>query len=167
MTELTSAERRARGVIIGNIRRTTEPGPSDPFRALMTYGQLCTAADPDQMIWRYPRYRGIGKALLHIGAYEAEHGRPLPNALVVRQSGKVGDGFIPAARDCGFEIPETADAEKAFWRKQVEEAVRYWMDHEDPEAMTAPVPGPLERARAMLGTVMEELAEIRQLIETA
>ena len=68
MTELTTAEERIRQILI---ERAKKADPRVPRTALITYGDLCAQADPDQAYWRGPRYRGIGsrpRPRQHLGA---------------------------------------------------------------------------------------------------
>src|SRR5260221_14494324 len=78
--ELSAIEERVRQYLIEQERKAD---PSHPFQATVTYGNLCSAIDPEQHYWSWPRFRGIGKVLLHISTFEHGHGRPLLSALVV------------------------------------------------------------------------------------
>jgi hypothetical protein len=161
MVELTSTEERVREFLL---QHAQSADPAKPFRAVVTYGQLCGTIDPDGAIWKWPRFRGVGRTLAHVSAYEAEHGRPMLSALVVqKQTMRAGEGFAILGRDLGFKIQE--GAERAFWRQQVEDLVRYWTgprsDAEDA------VDDPVRKAVAMLDSVMDQLAEIKRLLDTS
>jgi hypothetical protein len=160
MTELNPAEERVRQILI---EQAKQPDPQSPREALITYGDLCAAADPDQEFWKKPRYRGIGSALGHISTYEHEHGRPLLSALVVQKvTMRAGDGFADAlGRGLGFNIP--IGGEREFWLDQVNEVVRYWTGPEKDAVELDPV----GEARARLTAVISELDSIRRLLDTA
>jgi hypothetical protein len=160
MTELNPAEEQVRQILILRAKRTDAQVPR---RALITYGDLCAAADPDQAHWRGPRYRGIGSALGHVSTYEHEHGRPLLSALVVQKlTMRAGDGFArDLGRGLGFDIPP--GGELGFWLEQVEKIVRYWTGPGKESA----APDPVSEARARLAAVVSELDSIRRLLDTA
>jgi hypothetical protein len=160
MTELSPAEGRVRQILIERAKRTD---PRLPRNSLITYGELCAEADPDQAYWRRPRYRGIGSALGHVSAYEHEHGRPLLSALVVQQQTmRAGDGFADVlGRDLGFDI--APGGERGFWLEQVEKVVRYWTG----PGKDATTSEPVSEARARLTAVMSELDSIRRLLDMA
>ncbi len=122
MADLDPAEERVRQILIEQAEKTD---PRIPRRALITYGDLCVAVDPNHDYWKPPRYRGIGDALRHVSTYEHEHDRPLLSALVVRKlTMRPGDGFGSLGRDLGFDIP--SGGEHMFWLEKVEEVVSYW-----------------------------------------
>jgi len=126
--------------------------PADPVAACLTYGDLCHAIDPDEHIWKRPRYKGIGQALGHVSLYEVHHHRPLLSALVIRAGfGDPGDGFINdlCRGTLSLTIPE--GQERTFWQSKVDEVVRFWTSH-DPIAITD----------MMFDALMEEIAELRQ-----
>ena len=159
MTVLSPAEEQVRHILIERAKKTD---PQFPRRALITYGDLCAAADPDQAYWRRPRYRGIGSALAHVSTYEHEHGRALLSALVVQKmTMRAGDGFADLGRSLGFGIPP--GDEYGFWVEQVEETVRYWTGPGKDAAASDPV----GEAKARLTAVMSELDSIRRLLDTA
>jgi hypothetical protein len=159
MTELNPAEERVRRILIERAKNTD---PQAPRGALITYGDLCAAADPDQAYWVAPRYRGIGGVLGHISTYEHEHGRPLLSALVVRKmTMRAGEGFADLGRDLGLDIPP--GREDRFWLEQVEKAVRYWTG----PGRDSAAPDPVGEARARLTAVVSELDWIRRLLDTA
>jgi len=160
MTMLNPAEERVRRILIERAKKTD---PQSPRQALITYGDLCGAADPDQAYWRGPRYRGIGSALGHVSTYEHEHGRPLLSGLVVQKmTMRAGDGFAAdLGRGLGFDIPP--GGESRFWVEEVEKIVRYWTG----PGKDAAVSDPVGEARARLTAVMSELDSIRRLLDTA
>ncbi len=144
------------------IERARKADADRPFQATLAYGDLCSAIDPDQHYWSWPRFRGIGKMLLHISTFEHEQGRPLLSALVVHAADRqAGDGFAVLARGLGFQIQP--GQETAFWRGQVEEVVRYWTG----AGKDAAAPNPTERALAMLAVISEDLNEVRRLLGEA
>lgn len=159
MTTLNAVEERARQILIAQAKKVD---PKAPREALITYSELCAAADPDQAYWKAPRYRGIGSALGHLSAYEHERGRPLLSALVVqKQTMRAGDGFAnDLGRSLGFDIPP--GGERKFWLEQVGAVVRYWTG---PGRDTG-APDPVNEARARLVAVMRELDSIRHLLDT-
>jgi hypothetical protein len=160
MTELTPAEEQVRQILI---ERATKTDLRVPRKALITYHDLCASADPDQVHWKWPRYRGIGQALGHISTYEYDHGRPLLSALVVqKQTMRAGDGFAnDLGRGLGFDI--LPGDERRFWLEQVEMVVRYWTGR----GKDATAPDPVSEARARLAAVTNELDSIRRLLELA
>ncbi|SRR6266508_4265749 len=160
MTEVNPAEERIRQILIERAKRTD---PRVPRKALITYRDLCTAADPDQAYWKWPRYRGIGTALGHVSTYEHEHGRPLLSALVVQQQTmRAGDGFAnDLGRGLGFDIPP--GGERKFWLEQVEKIVRYW----NGPGKDTRASDPVSEAKARLAAVASELDSIRRLLDSA
>lgn len=153
---LAAVEERVRQYLIETARKADR---ARPFHATVTYGDLCSAIDPDQHYWSYPRFRGIGKVLLHISTLEHAAGRPLLSALVVlKANGQASDGFAVLGRGLGYDIQP--GQERAFWRSQVEEAVRYWTT----EGRETPTATPVDRALAMLAVISEELTEVRRLL---
>lgn len=156
---LSTIEERVRQYLIEQARRAD---PDHPFQATVTYGHLCKAIDPEQRYWVAPRYRGIGKTLLHVSTFEHEAGRPLLSALVVLKiNHRASDGFAVLGRGLGYDIQ--SDQENSFWRDQVEEVVRYWTG----EGRVTATPDPVDRALAMLAVISEELAEVRRLLSAA
>jgi hypothetical protein len=109
-----------------------------------------------------PRFRGTGRVLGRISTLEHEQGRPLLNALVV-QAGTLhaGAGFAGLGRDLGFKIQ--AGQERAFWRNQVDEVVRYWTG----QVQDALIPTPTDRTLALLATISDDLQEVRRLLDAA
>ena len=154
--KLPPIEERVRQYLIESARKAD---PNRPFEATVTYGHLCSAIDPDEHYWAYPRFRGIGKVLLHVSTVEHEAGRPLLSALVVLQTNhRASDGFAVLARGLGFGIQP--GQENAFWREQVEAVVRYWTG----EGRDVPSLTPRERALAKLAVMAEDIAEIRRIL---
>jgi hypothetical protein len=141
------------------IEKARSASPGSPLQARITYTDLCRAIDPEQQYWAPPRFRGIGKLLGHISAYEHENGRPLLSALVV-QSGtyQPGNGFAGIGRELGYQIQ--SGQERAFWRNQVEEIVRYWTSSE--ADLTSE--NPTAKALALLANISEQLQEVRHLL---
>jgi hypothetical protein len=156
--KLRPIEGRLRDILV---EQAMKADPSQPFKATITYGELCKAVDPEQHYWRYPRFRGIGQAIGRISVLEHEHGRPLLSALVV-QAGtlQAGDGFAELGRNLGYQIQP--GQERAFWRGQVEAAVSYWSRPGEEQAVDS---DRTTLIRAKLTTVMEELAEIKRLLD--
>jgi hypothetical protein len=155
---LTPIEERIRLFLIDRAKRTTR---ISPFDARVTYADLCASVDPEQHYWKWPRFRGIGKAIAHISTYEHQFGRPLLSALVVQErTNRAGDGFAELCRDLGHRIQP--DQERVFWRGQVEAVVRYWRStstegtaEDDPSA----------EARSLISSAMRQLAEASRLLE--
>lgn len=156
---LAAVEERVRQYLIELAAKTD---PHHPFKSTVTYGDLCKAIDPEQNYWSWPRFRGIGKVLARISTFEHEQGRPMLSALVVHANDyQAGDGFAVLGRDLGHQIQP--GQERAFWRKQVEEVIRYWTG----PGTSTPSPAPVERALALLASMSEELAEVRRLLGAA
>jgi hypothetical protein len=152
---LSAVEERVRQYLIERARRADI---QQPFRATITYGDLCEAIDPDQRYWSWPRFRGIGKVLLHVSTFEHEQGRPLLSALVVLAANRrASGGFAILGRDLDYQIQP--GQENSFWRSQVEAVVQYWTDATDQSA-----PSPVDRALALLSVISDELDEVRQLL---
>jgi hypothetical protein len=153
---LSGVEERVREYLIEQAKKTD---PDRPFQAKITYGDLCNSIDPEQHFWSWPRFRGVGSALGRISTFEHEQGRPMLSALVV-QAGTLhaGDGFAGLGRNLGIQIQP--GGERAFWRGQLEEVVRYWTAHEK----ETPVSSPTERALALLAAMSEDLQEVRRLL---
>jgi hypothetical protein len=156
--KLSPIEGRLRDCLV---ERAKKADSGQPFRATITYGDLCKAVDPDQHYWKYPRFRGIGPAIGRVSVWEHEHGRPLLSALVV-QAGtlQAGDGFAELGRSLGYQVQP--GQEKAFWRSQVEAIASYWSGAGEETAVTSPRN---TRIRAKLTSVMAELEEIKRLLD--
>jgi hypothetical protein len=119
---LSSIEERVRLYLI---ERAKLGNPSAPSSSKVAYGTLCSAIDPEQRHWAWPRYRGIGETLGRVSSFEHQHGRPLLSVMVVQTATwKPGEGFIGIAKGLGFHIPP--GHEREFERHQLEEVVRYW-----------------------------------------
>ena len=74
MIKLTLAEQQLRQHLVECAQR----GDREKFRtACITYGDAAAAVNVDHVLWKPPRYHGIGTALGHISVYEAQHHRPL------------------------------------------------------------------------------------------
>ena len=160
VSSLTAIEERVRQYLIEE--KAKKASPDRPFLATITYMDLCHAIDPDQRYWAYPRFRGIGKVLGRISTFEHQQGRPLLSALVVHSGDmQAGAGFTGLAHDLGYQIQP--GQERAFWRSQVEDLVRYWTG---PGKDTA-VASSTEQALALLATISEELKEVRRLLGAA
>src|SRR5690348_9489070 len=117
MIKLTPVERRIQHYLVGCAQKGNL---DDPRSACVTYGDVAHEVDPQQSLWKHPRYHGIGTALGHVSVYEAQHHRPLLSALVVLSGvGHPGDGFADdlGRRILGLNIPE--GGERAFWRDEV------------------------------------------------
>jgi hypothetical protein len=156
---LTPIEEQVRQYLIEKAKKTDL---LRPFQAKVIYGDLCKAIDPEEHQWAWPRFRGIGKVLGRISTFEHERGRPMLSALVVQAgSMQAGTGFAGLGRDLGFQIQP--GQERAFWRSQLDEVVRYWTNQE----LDAPAPTPTERALALLAMISEELQEVRRLLGAA
>jgi hypothetical protein len=151
MIKLTPAERRIRDYLI---ERAQKASPDDPRSACVTYGAVAQEADPQRLLWKHPRYYGIGKALGHVSVYEAQHHRPLLSALVVSSGvGYPGDGFANdlGRRILGLDIPE--GGEQIFWREQVQKVVNFWA-----------APDLMLMLDGMFDEVMTELSKVKRLI---
>ena len=145
------------------IERARNADPAHPFQATITYGDLGHAIDPDEQYWAWPRFRGLGNVLGRVSTVEHEQGRPMLSALVVHKADlQAGEGFAGLAHNLGFEIQ--AGQERAFWRSQVEEVVRYWTG---PGKTTIHDQDPRERALALLANISDELTEARRLLGAA
>lgn len=157
---LTAVEKRVRQYLIEE--RAKKVNPDRPFMAKISYMDLCHAIDPDEHYWAYPRFRGIGKVLGRISTFEHQQGRPLLSALVVHSGDmQAGAGFTGLARDLGYQIQP--NQERAFWRSQVEDVVRYWTG----PGKNIVEDSSTERALALLATISEELQEVRRLLGAA
>lgn len=151
MIKLTPVEKHLRRYLIGCAQAGD---PEEPRSACVTYGDAAKAVDPDHVLWKLPRYQGIGTALGHISVYEAQHHRPLLSALVVLSGiGHPGDGFADALgrRMLGLEIPD--GGERAFWLDQVQQVVAFWSN---PDLITM--------LDGMHDEVMTELVKVKRLI---
>jgi hypothetical protein len=143
------------------IRRARETSPDQPFTAVITYGDLCKALDPDEHYWVAPRYRGIGQVLGRVSRWEHAPGRPLLSALVVQaQAMRAGKGFAQLARDLGEHVE--LGQETAYWRNQVEEVVCYWSGRES--SLDESSNAAKARALALLAKISGELDEVRRLL---
>lgn len=135
--------------------RTRQAAPQNPRVACITYGELCKAIDPDEQVWRHPRYKGIGQALGHVSVYEHRHGRPLLSALVVAAAtGDPGSGFVDDLCRGTLHMTITPGQEHAFWQATVEEVVRFWSD-----------PDPMTAVDAMFDTVLDEVRSLKQRLD--
>lgn len=144
------------------IARAKDTDPNRPFRATITYSDLCKAVDPDEKYWSWPRFRGIGPVLGRVSTWEHMHKRPMLSALVVQAATfQAGDGFAGLGRSLGQQIQP--GQEKAFWRSQVEAVIRYWTSPEKDESAS----DPLDKARALLAKISGEVDEVRRLLGEA
>ena len=160
VSSLTAIEERVRQYLIEE--KAKKANPDRPFGAKVTYMDLCHAIDPDQHYWAYPRFRGIGKVLGRISTFEHQQGRPLLSALVVHSADmQAGDGFTGLARSLSYQIQ--TGQERAFWRSQIEDLVRYWTGPGKDTATASST----EQALALLVTISEELKEVRRLLGAA
>lgn len=143
------------------IQRARDTNPEQPFTAVIAYGDLCHALDPEEHYWAAPRYRGIGQVLGRVSTWEHAQGRPLLSALVVQaQSMRAGKGFAALAAGLGERIP--SGQETAFWRSQVEAVVKYWAGRasggdEAPDDRVA-------AALALLARISGDVEEVRRLL---
>lgn len=143
-------------------QRAQDTDPQRPFTAVITYGELCKALDPDQHYWAAPRYRGIGQVLGRISTWEHAQGRPLLSALVVQaQTMRAGKGFAQLARDLGEPVPP--GHETAFWRSQVESVVRHWAGHANTGDQASD--DRTARALALLARISGDVEEVRRLLQ--
>jgi hypothetical protein len=156
MISLTPAETRLRDILIA---RAASGGGGT-----ITYMDLAAEADPDGSLgWRqgHPRYVVFRKALYHIAYYEAEHGRPMLTAFVVHASepgkGFPGDGFFGYARSIGRLDGDSAEAERTFWRSEMDACVKYW------SAARVKAAG-AGLSDAQFDAIMAELSKIKQLL---
>jgi hypothetical protein len=143
------------------IQRAGDASPDQPFKAIITYGNLCKALDPDQHSWAAPGYRGIGQVLGRVSTWEHAHERPMLSALVVQaESMRAGKGFAALARQLGEQVQP--GHETTFWRSQVEVVVKYWAgrvsDGEEPPDH------PVARALALLARISRDVEEVRRLL---
>lgn len=146
MITLTSAERDIHRVLLSRAQ-DTDPATSD--EACITYKALGRLIDPEGRNpgMTRPPFRTMFSALGHVSMYEVEHGRPLLSALVVNQdSGTAGPGFADLARHLGFEVQD----DEAFWRRTLEEVVRFWSAKD-----------PVLVLDASVDRVVEELRQIK------
>jgi hypothetical protein len=137
------------------------PGVAQPFTAVITYGDLCHALDPDEHYWTAPRYRGIGPVLGRVSTWEHAQDRPLLSALVVQaQSMRAGKGFAQLARGLDERIP--SGQETAFWRGQVEAVVKHWAGRGSSGNDAAD--DRVARALALLARISGDVEEVRRLL---
>lgn len=89
------------------------------LRSRVQYGQgLCTYLNLLTVLGL--KHPGQLPPILRIVMEECkERGEPLYPALVVGKDRRPGAGFFKQARDLGFKIEETKEAEEAFWFWQV------------------------------------------------
>jgi hypothetical protein len=150
------------------IKRAQQASPDRPFAALVTYGELCRAVDPEEAYFKYPRFRGIGEVLRRISTTEHQHGRPMLSALVVRQQTRqAGDGFAVLGRDLGERIQD--GQERSFWRSQVEAVISYWSGRDSGEdgegGEAAPDPAATRaRALSLLARAVADIEEASKLL---
>lgn len=143
------------------IQRARDTNPEQPFTAVITYGDLCHALDPDEHYWTAPRYRGIGPVLGRVSTWEHAQDRPLLSALVVQaQSMRAGKGFAQLARGLDERIP--SGQETAFWRGQVEAVVKHWAGRGSSGDDAAD--DRVARALALLARISGDVEEVRRLL---
>lgn len=143
------------------IQRARDTNPEHPFSAVITYGDLCRALDPDEHYWVAPRYRGIGQVLGRVSTWEQAQGRPLLSALVVQaQSMRAGKGFAQLAQGLGERIP--SGHETAFWRSQVEAVVKHWAAQG--RGLDEAADDRIARALALLARISGDVEEVRRLL---
>jgi hypothetical protein len=147
------------------IKRAQQASPDRPFAALVTYGELCEAVDPEQAYFTWPRFRGIGEVLRKISTTEHQHGRPMLSALVVRkQTRQAGDGFAVLGRELGERIQD--GQERSFWRSQVEAVILYWSGQGgSKDGQAAPDPAATSaRALSLLARAVADIEEASKLL---
>lgn len=138
--------------------RARQASPHNPRAVCITYGDLCKAIDPDERIWKHPRYKGIGRALGHVSFYEHHHGRPLLSALVVlAATGDPGDGFVEDLCRGTLQMTIAKGQEHGFWLSTVEEVVRFW---NDPDSMMASVD-------SLFDLVLDELTQLKRRLDAS
>jgi hypothetical protein len=158
----SAVEERVRQFLI---KRAQDASPDRPFTALVTYGELCAAVDPEEAYFAWPRFRGIGQVLARISTDEHQHGRPMLSALVVRkQTRQAGDGFAVLGRSLGERIQD--GEERSFWRSQVEAVVTYWSGQGGSEDVQAASDPAATRARALslLARAVADIEEASKLL---
>jgi hypothetical protein len=152
MISLTPAETRLRDLLVARV--VSGDGT-------ITYKDQAAEADPDGSLgWRqgHPRYTVFRKALYHIAYYEAEHGRPMLTAFVVRGSdGLPGPGFFRYARSIDRLDGYGAEAERMFWQSEMNACVKHW-SAAGVEAVGAGL------SDAQFDAIMAELSKIKQMI---
>ncbi|MEU0965812.1 hypothetical protein ABZ357_10410 [Streptomyces sp. NPDC005917] len=130
-----------------------EGDPANPAgSACITYKGLGKAIDPEGRNpgMSRPPFRTMFPSLGHVSMYEVEHGRPMLSALVVSQeTGTAGPGFAELARHLQFEVED----DEAFWRRELQETVRFWSAND-----------PVLVVDAAVDRVLEELKQIKALL---
>ncbi|SOE53614.1 hypothetical protein SAMN05446589_0560 [Streptomyces sp. OV198] len=149
MITLTPAERD----IHRALRKLAQEGdPEKPGSACITYkglGQVIDSEGRNSGMTR-PPFRTMFPALGHVSMYEVEHGRPMLSALVVNQdTGTAGPGFAELARHLQFEVKD----DEAFWRRELEEVVRFWSAND-----------PVLVLDAAVDRVLDELKQVKTLL---
>jgi hypothetical protein len=156
MISLTPAETRLREILAARLISGM---------STITYKDVAAEADPDGSLgWRqgHPRYSVLRKALYHVAYYEAEHGRPMLTAIVVRGSepgkGLPGPGFFDYARSIGRLVGDNSnEAKRTFWQSEMDACYKHWSDA-GTEAAAAGLPD------AQFDAIMAELSKIKQMI---
>lgn len=128
----------------------------------LTYQELARAMDPD-INPRDRRFKRLAGALHQINLHEADHGRPLPGAMVVRASdGMPGEGFYWSAQEAGREFDASpapnghhvGPTAIAYWRKELADLIEYWSGPDGAESEKSQ----LDRIEAKLDRVINNLA---------
>jgi hypothetical protein len=154
-TALTSFQQRLLEYLTDYLRAGAKP-------PTLTYQAVARAMDPD-VNPNDRRFKRLTHALHYVNLHEAEHGRPLPGAMVVRASdGQPGEGFYSSAQNAGFEVDLTKPPGShhvgapahAFWQAQLARLIDYWTapERQKPEETQ------LDRIEAKLDRIIEKLA---------
>jgi hypothetical protein len=153
-TTLNSFEQRLLQYLTDYLRTGATPH-------VLTYQAVARAMDPD-VNPRDRRFKRLTHALDVVTQYEAEHGRPLPGAMVVRASdGLPGDGFYRSAQKADLKVDlkkpqgsqHVGPAAHAFWQDELERLINYWSAPERQE----PGQTQLDRIEAKIDRIIEKL----------
>jgi hypothetical protein len=154
-TTLTSFQQRLREYLTDYLRAGTKPMP-------LTYQAVARAMDPD-VNPNDRRFKRLSHALHYVNQHEAEHGRPLPGAMVVRASdGYPGKGFYLSALEAGRQFDNSKPPGShhvgapaiAYWRKELAALIEFWTAPERQK----PQESQLDRIEAKLDRIIKKLA---------
>jgi hypothetical protein len=154
-TTLTSFQQRLLEFLTDYLRAGTKPGT-------LTYQALARAMDPD-VNPNDRRFKRLTYALHYVNQHEAEHGRPLPGAMVVRASdGQPGEGFYLSALKANRKFDNSKPPGShhvgapaiAYWREELAALINFWTAPERQK----PEESQLDRIEGKLDRIIQKLA---------
>jgi hypothetical protein len=154
-TNLTSFQQRLLEFLTDHLRAETK-------RTTLTYQEVARAMDPE-VNPKDRRFKRLTHALHYVNQHEADLGRPLPGAMVVRASdGQPGEGFYLSALQAGRKFDNSKPLGShdvgapaiAYWREELAALVDFWTASERQK----PQESQLDRIEGKLDRLIQKLA---------